>query len=534
MKFWRLLKIFCTAKGALLRLSRACLSTLLFLLASQPVSAQVVYGIGDPVGGAALFNTFYIVNPNTGVATLPSVPSTLPAGVTESVAIGVSPINGLVYWVERAVATPRFGTWSPATGATSIVGNAATPAGITSFLRATFCPNGRFYIAANGSAGGAGAEIYEINPSNGALIRTLVVTNLPINGSGDIVCLSNGDMYMAAQSTTPSAATGPYVLYRATQGQIGTGGTFAATFVGNIGTSTQAINGLSERPDGQIIASAAFNVSATYVIATSTGVATTLTTAAGVSLADLSREFPRDVSVSKTATPTAALQGKFVQYTVLATNSGPAVAGSVTIADTLNSTAYDLTSVTWTCSVLSAGSATAVTTACGAASGTGNISTYANLSINSAVQYVITAPLRSSFTGTVTNSVSATLTGTTVDVNPSNNSTTVTSTVSPAATLTIAKTNGVGTLTAGQTTSYTITVANLGPASVTNAVLSDPAVAGLSCLPTVTCAVASGTATCPTAPISLASVQTGLPIPSLGVNSSMTFVLTCAVTATGQ
>ena len=86
------------------------------------------------------------------------------------------------------------------------------------------------------------------------------------------------------------------------------------------------------------------------------------------------------------------------------------------------------------------GVATALTTACGAAAGTGNLNTYANLSINSTVTYTIRAPLLSSFSGTATNTVAITLTGTTVDVTPSNNTVTVTSTVSPAGSLTVAKT----------------------------------------------------------------------------------------------
>ena len=184
-------------------------------------------------------------------------------------------------------------------------------------------------------------------------------------------------------------------------------------------------------------------------------------------LVDLSREFARDVSGSKTATPTVALQGRTLTYTVRAANSGPAVAGSVTIADTLNPAVFNVAASTWTCAVTNAGATTAVPTACGAASGTGNINSYANLSINGSVSYTITAPLLSTFTGTATNTVAITLTGTTVDVTPSNNTVTVTSTVSPAATITIAKTNAVGTLTAGQTTSYTITVSNSGPGNAT-------------------------------------------------------------------
>jgi uncharacterized repeat protein (TIGR01451 family) len=507
--------------------------TLLLLACVGAAQAQVVYGVGSATSGG-LFNRFFILNPTTGVATAPAVANSLPAGVSESVAIGVSPINGLVYWVERGVATPRLGTWNPATGATTIIGNTATPLGISSFLRSTFCPDGRFYIAANGSAGGAGAEIYEINPNNGALVRTITVSNLPLNGSGDIVCKTNGDMYMVAQSLAPTTTTGPYQLFRATQAQISTGGTFAASLQGTVGTSTQAINGLSERADGLIVASVAFNATATYVLSTTTGAATTLTTAVGASLADLSREFPRDVSVGKSATPTVALQGNTLTYTVTASNAGPAVAGSVTIADTLNAAAFNVGSATWTCTVLSAGSATAVATGCGAASGTGNINSYVNLSINSTVQYVITAPLASSFTGTVTNTAASTLTGTTVDITPSNNSASITSTVTPATNLSVAKTDGITTTVAGSTISYTVTFTNSGPANGSGSIAKDVPGAGLGNCSVVSCAGA-GTptaATCPATPANLLTLA-GVAVPSFPANSTLTFLVRCGVTATG-
>jgi uncharacterized repeat protein (TIGR01451 family) len=507
-------------------------SILTFLSLFSSAQAQNIYGVGGPIG-ALVFNQFYIVDGTTGLTTTPAVPNTLPAGVTESAAIGVSPINGLVYWVERTVANPRIGTWNPVNGATTIIGNAATPATVSSFIRATFCPDGRFYIAGNGSAGGAGAEIYEINPATAGLVRTLVVSNVPTSGSGDIVCMSNGDMYVMAQST---AGALPYQLYRITAAQITTGGTFAATLQGNLNTpNTQAFNGLSERADGQIVASVAFTTSANYVINPSTAVATTLTTAASASLVDLSREFARDVSVSKTVTPTVALQGRTITYTITASNAGPGVAASVTIADTLNPAVFNVPSASWTCSVITAGSATAVTTACGAASGTGNVNTFADLSINSAVRYIVTAPLLTNFSGTVTNTVAATLTGTTVDITPSNNLATVTSTVLPAASLSVSKTNGTTTLVAGSSTTYTVTFANAGPANGIGAVARDTPGAGLSGCTVLSCTGAGSPtpATCPATPADLL-LAGGTTLPSFPANSTLTFLVQCGVSATGQ
>ena len=100
--------------------------------------------------------------------------------------------------------------------------------------------------------------------------------------------------------------------------------------------------------------------------------------------------------------------------------------------------------------------------------------------------------------------------------------------------LTISKTDGVANVVAGSTTSYTITVANLGPTAAPGATLTDPPAAGLSCT-SVTCAVSAGTATCPASPTVAALQSTGLQItPTFNANSTVTFKVTCSVTATGQ
>jgi uncharacterized repeat protein (TIGR01451 family) len=510
------------------------LSCTVLALTAGLAQAQVAYGISR--------TQTFIINPATGAATAPAVSNNYAAQVGyESSAMAVSPINGLLYMIERTTSTlPRIAAWNPATGTAVNLG--ATASAITgNILRSTFCPDGRWYIAGNGSAGGAGFEMYQINPDTRALVRTITVSNIPTAGSGDISCVSNGTMYVLAASD--GTATGIYRLYSLTAAQMNTGGTQAAAVVGALNVSANdAPNGLVEVPDGSagcttspcLFASGTPNGQLIWRVNSSTGAATTVTTASGANLVDLSREFPRDVSGSKTATPTVALQGRTLTYTVRAANSGPAVAGSVTVADTLNPAVFNVAASTWTCAVTNAGATTAVTTACGAASGTGNINSYANLSINGSVSYTITAPLLSTFTGTATNTVAITLTGTTVDVTPSNNTVTVTSTVSPAATLTIAKTNAVGTLTAGQTTSYTITVINSGPGNATNTVVADPATTGLSCT-AVTCSVASGAAVCPVAPaLSIANLQgSGVTVATFPANSSLDFVVTCSVTATG-
>jgi uncharacterized repeat protein (TIGR01451 family) len=108
------------------------------------------------------------------------------------------------------------------------------------------------------------------------------------------------------------------------------------------------------------------------------------------------------------------------------------------------------------------------------------------------------------------------------------------------ANLTIAKSNGTTTLTAGSATRYTVTVSNLGPSAAGGAVVKDTAGAGLLCT-AVTCAATTGTATCPAAlPVgtsvnagSTAFFTTGEAIPSLPANSSVVFAVDCGVVTTG-
>lgn len=104
--------------------------------------------------------------------------------------------------------------------------------------------------------------------------------------------------------------------------------------------------------------------------------------------------------------------------------------------------------------------------------------------------------------------------------------------------LAITKTNGTTTLVAGQTTSYTVTVSNVSPSiALINGVVTDAPTAGLSCT-TATCTNNGTAATCPApynpGPAAFTTLSAGLVIPLLPANSSLSFVVTCGVLATGQ
>ena len=95
--------------------------------------------------------------------------------------------------------------------------------------------------------------------------------------------------------------------------------------------------------------------------------------------------------------------------------------------------------------------------------------------------------------------------------------------------LQITKTNGVTTVNAAGTTSYTIVVTNAGPDTVLNAVVKDPAVSGL----TKTSATCTG-AQCPAAGLVTTALLegAGVVIPSLASGASVTLTVGANVTAT--
>ena len=111
---------------------------------------------------------------------------------------------------------------------------------------------------------------------------------------------------------------------------------------------------------------------------------------------------------------------------------------------------------------------------------------------------------------------------------------------SPLVSLTVTKSNNASTVTAGGATSYTVTIANLGPSAADGSVLTDNATAGLSCN-VVACSAVAGGAVCPTVGggagqlsiANLLSPGTGVTLPTLPSGSTISFSLGCNVTATG-
>jgi uncharacterized repeat protein (TIGR01451 family) len=259
-----------------------------------------------------------------------------------------------------------------------------------------------------------------------------------------------------------------------------------------------------------------------------------------------------DLRTTKAVSPTGTLAlGSTVIYTVTYANVTPAVltlapltahdAATVTIADP---SPAGITLGAWSCS--------AVGTSCPAASGSGAISQTANLPVGASLTYTLQATLgaTSLCEKTAINTSTIALTalspsgtalteGTGVQGNAAYvfaaNSASAANVVLPCAAVSVSKSNGASALAAGQTTTYDIVVTNNGPSAANNTLLKDPVSAGLVCT-SVVCSAASGGALCSSlGAVSVSLLQgAGIVLNNLPANSSYTFQVSCAVTATGQ
>src|SRR5207344_1632789 len=142
-------------------------------------------------------------------------------------------------------------------------------------------------------------------------------------------------------------------------------------------------------------------------------------------------------------------------------------------------------------------------------------------------QLLVTATVTAS-SGNVSNTATIAVPGGTTDPTPGNNSATDTDMVNPVADLSITKTDSTGSVNAGASTIYTVTVSNAGPSSVTGAILVDALAAGL----TKTAVVCSGTpGQCVTAP-TIAQLEGGaFTLPALASGQTYQLLVTATVTA---
>ena len=237
-----------------------------------------------------------------------------------------------------------------------------------------------------------------------------------------------------------------------------------------------------------------------------------------------------DLSISKTNGVTSINAGGTTTYTLVISNAGPSAADGALLTDPAvsNLTVTNVTCTGGTGGATCPGSGVTVTNL-----QSSGISV--NLPSGSSLTFTVSASIAGSATGSLTNTATVTPPGGTTDPNSGNNSASDTDTVTPVADLSITKSDGVSSVNAGSTTTYTLVVSNAGPSAVTGAALTDPAVANLT-VTNITCTAGTGGATCPGSGVTVTNLQgSGISV-NLPAGGSLTFAVNATVAggATGS
>jgi len=211
--------------------------------------------------------------------------------------------------------------------------------------------------------------------------------------------------------------------------------------------------------------------------------------------------------------PGAVFAGSQITYTVTVTNHGPSDANGTSFIDEVPAA---ITGVTASCGGATGGAA------CGAASVVGNsvTSTIAALPVGSSVTFTIqgTAPAEPT---TFANTAGALPPLGMVDPVPENNGSTVATTVTASADVSIVK-SAPASAVSGATIAYTLVVSNAGPSAAHGASYADAVPAAITGV-SASCGSAQGGATC-AAPSVLGNDVTGT-VPTLPAGGSVTITI---------
>jgi uncharacterized repeat protein (TIGR01451 family) len=171
------------------------------------------------------------------------------------------------------------------------------------------------------------------------------------------------------------------------------------------------------------------------------------------------------LTITKDDGQTTAVPGTSTTYTIVISNAGPSAATGATLSDPLPA---GVTDATW--SFISATGGGSVT---GPSSGSGALTTTVDLPLNATITFGFTAAIDPTATGTLVNTATVTPLGGTLT------SGTDSDTLTPQADLAVTKDDSKTSAVPGTPDTYTITVSNNGPSTVTSVILADAVPAAL-------------------------------------------------------
>lgn len=479
--------------------SRALLVLAFVLVLSQSAFASTdVYEIR----GTPDFDIFQL---NLTTNALTTVYANYPGG--SSATLAQRPSDGMLFYAINATNGQVY-RFNPATPNIAPVALSSTlGAGVPASLRMVFSSSGILYYLPDTGV------LYTINQTTGVATAGPTITGT--GSGGDLAFNSAGTLYVV--NSARQVFTAP----------LGGG---AATLRGTLtfpGGATPAVIGVVFDASG-VMRVQTQNPSSLYTVNLTTFAASSPVALGGGTSAtgDLgSATVPNpDLSITKTSGVTTVYQGGPVSYTITVTNRTTAYAVIATVTDTVPAS---VTSVTWTCSASSGSS-------CTAASGSGNtINTSATLQPNGTATYIVSGTVSTTATGMLTNTASVAVPSFLTDANTADNSASDSDTINIQADLSINKTDGVTTITAGNAITYTIVVRNSATSTGASngSIVTDSVPASIASV-TWTCGSATGGGTCGVASGSGNTISTTANLP-VGATVTYTVSGTLSVAATG-
>jgi uncharacterized repeat protein (TIGR01451 family) len=479
------------------------------LAANSDLSITKTDGVTTATAGGSVTYTIAASNAGPSNATGATVVDTFPASLTctwtcagtgggTCTGAGSGNINGSVNLPSGGSVTYTASCTisAAATGTLSNTATVTAPAGVTDSTPGNNSATDSDTLAASSDLSITKTDGVTTVTAGGSTIYTIVASNAgPSNATGATVA-----------DTFPASLTCTWTCTGAG------GGTCTAAGSGNI-------NGTVNLPSG---GSVTYTASCTISGAATGTLSNTATVTAPAGVTDPTPGnnsatdsdtlgASADLSITKTDGVISATAGGSVTYTIVASNAGPSTATGATVADTFPASL----TCTWTCAGAGGGTCTAA--------GSGNINGSVNLPSGGSVTYTASCAISAAATGSLSNTATVTAPAGVADPTPGNNSATDSDTLGASADLSITKTDGVTTATAGGSVTYTITASNAGPSNATGATVADTFPASLTC--TWTCAGAGG-GTCTAA--GSGNINGSVNLPSGG---SVTYTASCTISA---